>query len=192
MGQFQALFSGEVLEGANAAVVRQNLGRELSIDERKLDQLFSGRTVVLRSRLSQSEAESLQKKLSEIGAIVRIKDMMPEEKPAYVPQDKHSGPVEHTLHDLTAAHITCPRCGHMQLDAEFCARCGIDIAASLKKQRKDDLMIEKKIRELRTNNRDDSQSASKAGDHPWSDTERLTSEKREPQSTPKRKGWFRR
>jgi hypothetical protein len=53
-------------------------------------------------------------------------------------------------------------------------------------------MIEKKIRELRTNNRDDSQPASKAGDHPWTDTERLTSEKSEPQPSPKRKGWFRR
>ena len=149
MGQFQVLFSGEVVEGANEAVVRQNLARELAIDERKLNQMFSGRTVVLRSRLDRDQAEAMQAKLADLGALIRIKDTEPVEKATFVAQDKPMGPVEHTLKDLTAAHVTCPRCGHMQLDSEFCARCGVDIAEAQKQQRKEDLMIEKKIRDLR-------------------------------------------
>ena len=37
----------------------------------------------------------------------------------------------------------------MQLESSHCARCGVDIAASIKAKRKEDLLIEKKIRELK-------------------------------------------
>ena len=53
------------------------------------------------------------------------------------------------MKDITAAHQECPRCGHMQLDASHCARCGVDLAAAVKEKRKEDQIIEKKIRELR-------------------------------------------
>ena len=53
------------------------------------------------------------------------------------------------MRDITAAHLECPRCGHMQLDSTNCARCGVDLEAALRAKRKEDLMIEKKIRELR-------------------------------------------
>jgi len=151
MGQFQVLFSGEIVEGATVAVVRRNLARALTVDDRKLEQLFSGRTVVLRSQLDQHEAEALQARMSDLGAVMRIKDTTPQEKASlfFDSDDKDNEVADYTLHDLTAAHITCPRCGHLQLDAEFCARCGIDIRATLKQQRKQDLLIEKKIRELR-------------------------------------------
>ena len=125
------------------------------MDERKLEQLFSGRTVVLQSQLRQEEAEALQARMADLGALMRIKDATPVEKSSPFfdsakNSDKTRGDGEdYTLQDLTAAHITCPRCGHMQLDAEFCTRCGIDIRATLKQQRKEDLIIEKKIRELR-------------------------------------------
>ena len=60
MNHYQVLFSGEVAEGAQEATVRNNLSRELGIDERKIGQLFSGRTVVIRSQLSQEDALALQ------------------------------------------------------------------------------------------------------------------------------------
>ena len=150
MNNYQVLFSGEIAEGAKEDVVRANLARALSIDDRKLTQLFSGRTVVLKSRLNQSQAEALQAHLSDLGAISRIKDLAPAEaKPSFKIDKREPG---HTLKDLTAAHVACPRCGHMQLDAEFCARCGADITALQAQQRKEDLIIEKKIRELRRKN----------------------------------------
>ena len=37
----------------------------------------------------------------------------------------------------------------MQLDASHCARCGVDLEAAFRQKRKEDLMIEKKIRALR-------------------------------------------
>ena len=144
MSRYQVLFSGDVAEGATEAAVRQNLVRRLGLDERKVAQLFSGRTVVIRSDLTREAAAELQAELAGLGAIARIKDISPDEK-AKFKIDKH---VDQTLKDITAAHHECPRCGHLQLESEFCARCGIDIATAAKQKRKEDLLIEKKIKGL--------------------------------------------
>ena len=145
MNRFQVLFSGDVVEGANEATVRQNLMRRLILDERKIAQLFSGRTVVIRSDLTREAAAALQAELAELGAMARIKDPTPDEKAKF----KIDARVDQTLKDITAAHLECPRCGHLQLEAEFCARCGVDIATVRKNQRKEDVLIEKKIRGLK-------------------------------------------
>ena len=150
MNHYQVLFSGEVAEGAQEATVRNNLSRELGIDERKIGQLFSGRTVVIRSQLSQDAALAMQARFADLGALARIKDLTPKaDKKLDYRVDRADRGGEHTLRDITAAHVECPRCGHLQLEASHCARCGIDIGAAIKAQRKEDLIIEKKIRELR-------------------------------------------
>ena len=148
MANFQVLFSGEVAERANAMAVQQNLARELGLDERKSKQLFTGRTVVIRSQLDESEARAWQAKLAELGAVCRIKDLTPKDTSASFKVDKKQ--TDHTLRDLTAAHVECPRCSHMQLDASFCARCGVDMEEAFKQKRKEDLLIQKKIRELKS------------------------------------------
>lgn len=151
MSNYQVLFSGEIVEGAQERTVRENVGRELGIDQRKATQLFSGRTVVIRSNLTQDEALTLQGRFADLGALCRIKDLTPklEEKKLDYRVDRAERSADHTLRDITAAHVECPRCGHLQLEASHCARCGIDIAAAIKAQRKEDLIIEKKIRELK-------------------------------------------
>lgn len=146
MGHFQVLFSGQVVEGASEATVRRNLARRLGLDERKVAQLFSGRTVVIRSDLTRDEADKLQAELAGLGAVARIKDVAPVDKAKFKIDRK---PGDKTLNDITAAHVECPRCGHMQLESEFCARCGVDMATALKLKRKEDLLIEKRIRGLK-------------------------------------------
>jgi ribosomal protein L37E len=152
MANYQVLFSGEVSQQADEDAVRDNLARELGIDARKARQLFSGRTVVIKSLLNHEEALALQQLLGECGAISRVKDLTP--KNANVADfrvDRRSSQTaaQQTLRDITAAHGECPRCGHMQLEASHCARCGVDIVAARRQQHKEDLIIEKKIRELR-------------------------------------------
>ena len=146
MNRFQVLFSGEVAEGTSEATVRQNLMRRLGLDERKVAQLFSGRTVVIRSDLTRESADELQAELAGLGAIARIKDTTPDDKAKF----KIDRQPDQTLKDITAAHVECPRCGHLQLESEFCARCGVDIAMATKQKRKEDMLIEKRIRDLKT------------------------------------------
>ena len=154
MNHYQVLFSGEIADGASEDGVRENLARELQIDQRKAVQLFSGRTVVIRAQLSQVDALALQTKFSDLGAVCRIKDLTPkiEEQKLDYRVDRQERGAEQTLRDITAAHVECPRCGHLQLEASHCARCGVDIAAAINAQRKEDLIIEKKIRDLKVGN----------------------------------------
>ncbi len=146
MGQFQVLFSGQVVDGASEATVRHNVAHRLGLDERKVDQLFSGRTVVIRSELSREAAAALQAELADLGALARIKDLAPDDKAKFKIDRKG---IDNTLQDITAAHVECARCGHLQLESEFCARCGVDMASAEKLKRKEDLLIEKKIRGLK-------------------------------------------
>jgi len=151
MNHYQVLFSGELANGADEQTVRENVSLALDIDSRKADQLFSGRTVVIRSQLSQDDALTLQARMAGLGALCRIKDLTPkiEENKLDYRIDRQDRAADHTLRDITAAHLECPRCGHMQLESSYCARCGIDIAAMIKAKHKEDLIIEKKIRELK-------------------------------------------
>lgn len=149
MAHYQVLFSGDIAEHAQQDAVRAGLARELGIDERKARQLFSGRTVVLRSQLSQQEAQQLQSRLADLGAICRIKDLTPRQDDKAIYFRPENGPNDQTLRDITAAHIECPRCGHFQLEASHCTHCGVDIGAAMRQKHKEDLIIQKKIRELR-------------------------------------------
>lgn len=151
MGDYQVLFSGETTPQANADAVQENLARDLGIDARKAKQLFSGRTVVIQSQLQHEAALALQDRLFELGAVCRVKNLSP--KNANVADfrlgNKPSSSIEQTLRDITAAHRECSRCGHLQLEALHCARCGVDMAKATRQRQKEDLIIEKKIRELR-------------------------------------------
>ncbi len=152
MGHFQVLFSGELAPGADTALVQRRVSERLGIEGRKISQLFSGRTVVLKSGLDEGAAFALQRELQAAGAITRVKDRTPVERPAYAGdriQSESPQRRDATLKDITAAHFECPRCGFLQLEAEHCARCGVSIAQALRERRKEDLLIEKRIRELR-------------------------------------------
>ncbi len=151
MANYQVLFNGEVAQSASIEAVRDNLARELGLDERKAKQLFSGRTVVIRSQLDHEQAHAWADKLATLGAICRVKDLTPAPERATFQVDKKADrdSSEQTLRDITAAHLECPRCGHMQLDSSNCARCGVDLEAAFRQKSKEDLLIEKKIRELR-------------------------------------------
>jgi len=149
MAHYQVLFSGDIAEHAQQDAVQAGLARELGIDERKARQLFSGRTVVLKSQLSHDEAQQLQTRLADLGAICRIKDLSPRQDEQAIYFRPENGPNDQTLRDITAAHIECPRCGHFQLEASHCTHCGVDIGAAMRQKHKEDLIIQKKIRELR-------------------------------------------
>lgn len=149
MGNYQVLFNGEVLEHASVDAVRANLARELGLDERKAKQLFSGRTVVIRSQLKEDEAHAWQTRLAELGAICRIKNLRASNEQIGNKDIQMRDRAERTLRDITAAHTECPRCGHTQLDASHCARCGVDMDAAFRQRRKEDVLIERKLQELK-------------------------------------------
>ncbi len=183
MANFHVLFSGEIAPGASRDQVMLGMQRTLGIDQRKASQLFSGRTVVLESQLGAAEAQSLVAILTAIGAVCWFKDYTPVASGNPARFKLNGGGIDRTLRNLTAAHLECPCCGHMQLIAEFCQRCGTDIEAAQKRMRKEDAIIEKKLKALRT---------SKGGDAAMISTEEKAEEKAAKTGrTNKMVAWFR-
>ena len=146
MSNYQVLFNGVTVEDRDVEGVERAVAGELGIPHSKAKRLFNGRTVVLASQLSRDEALDLQARLERVGAVARIKDLSPRDE---VPLDYERNKSDGTLRDLTAAHVDCPRCGHMQLESTHCAKCGVDIEALFRKRRKEDLLMEKKLRDHR-------------------------------------------
>ena len=145
MANFQVLFSGGLIQGFEESAVKKAIAAELNIDERKCAHLFCGKTVVVRSQLNHAAALALVDRLEILGAIARVKDLTPKSS---LPPDFERDRLDHTVRDLTAAHAECPRCSHMQLAVTHCGRCGVDMESAFKRLRKEDLLIEKKLRDL--------------------------------------------
>ncbi|MEM7220957.1 MAG: hypothetical protein AAF515_21535 [Pseudomonadota bacterium] len=144
MSDYQVLFSGQLVDGFDRERVQASLADALGVPENKARYLFSGKTVVLQSKLSEAEANRLQERLHDLGALARVKNLAPK---AAQPADFESDRADKTLRDLTAAHVECPRCSHVQLEAVYCARCGVEIEVYMRQQRKARLLAEKRERD---------------------------------------------
>lgn len=69
---YRLVFRGEVLEGQHPAVVRRKLGQLLSLDDAKLDRLFSGQAVVVKEAADKDYAARLQAAFHKAGARLRV------------------------------------------------------------------------------------------------------------------------
>lgn len=69
---YKLVFRGEVLEGQHPAVVRRRLGELLSIDDARLERLFSGQPVVIKSEIDQAGAARFQAMFRKAGARLRV------------------------------------------------------------------------------------------------------------------------
>ncbi len=79
---FEVIFQGKVVPGAELSEVRQNLGRMFKADEAKLNALFSGKTVVIKSGLDQATAQKYLAALTKAGAQAEIRSLEKKPEPA--------------------------------------------------------------------------------------------------------------
>lgn len=82
--QYDVVFRGDIAPGETLTVVRQRLGDLFRLDETRLNQLFSGRPVVLRRGLDQAGAERFRQVLEEAGALVQLRPGNDGEQPVAV------------------------------------------------------------------------------------------------------------
>ncbi len=70
--QYRLVFSGEVLEGQHAAVVKKRLAAILKLDDGKMDVLFSGKAVVVKNATDEKNAARYQEAFQKAGARLRV------------------------------------------------------------------------------------------------------------------------
>ena len=72
---FEVAFSGQISDGANADEVRAKVAKLFNADEAKLEQLFSGKRIVIKKNIDQATANKYRTALGRAGAECEIAPM---------------------------------------------------------------------------------------------------------------------
>ncbi len=70
--RYRLVFRGELLEGQHKAVVKKRLAEALKLDENRAQQLFSGKTVIVKRDADTRTAAAYQKLFKTAGARLRV------------------------------------------------------------------------------------------------------------------------
>jgi len=79
MSLYEIVFSGESLPGAPLDQVRNNLARLFQADAQRIELLFSGRRLVLKSNLDAAAAEKYRATMERAGAVAAVVELAVEE-----------------------------------------------------------------------------------------------------------------
>lgn len=75
MALYEIAFSGECLPGAQLDVVKASIGQMFRADAQRVELLFSGRRLILKSHLDAAAAERFRHALAQAGAVAEIVPM---------------------------------------------------------------------------------------------------------------------
>lgn len=84
---YSVIFRGDIVIGKNLPEVKQKLKKIFKVDDARIDKLFTGKPVSLKTNLSVSEAEKYQAVLQQAGIVVSIESAA-EKKDKPIPHDK--------------------------------------------------------------------------------------------------------
>jgi hypothetical protein len=152
-GHFEIVFQGEIYASVDPVKARADMARLFKQPAEKVHRLFDGRQWVLKDGLDRSTAERYQVELAKIGVISELRDKSPQIRTAR-PDDPHAKSQNFTIESVAITRMVCPECKYEQLDADYCARCGVNIQVAKAKARlkaKEDEVIQQRIRALRGN-----------------------------------------
>ena len=115
-------FDGSIVDGADIDAVKQQLSQLLRVERDALDRLFSGRPVTLKRGLDRQQAIVYQQALQRAGARVRAVPLAAAPVPGGArPAGRSQGRCE----------APCPRCAYIQVLAQRCTRCRMDLRRRL-------------------------------------------------------------
>lgn len=123
------IFDGVIDQRLQVEEVKKNLKDLLKLNDRRLEELFSGNPVLLMQNVNYLPALKIQTSFELAGAICRIE---PVEQP---PSQRVITAEPQQEHVVQASYETmrCPKCGQEQKKSRKCRYCGIYIETYLKK-----------------------------------------------------------
>ena len=146
---YSVTFEGDVGEGRDPEAVKKELSSLGILSPADIEQILSGKSVVLQSGLTHDQALRYQAALEAAGATSRV---IPSSEETSSATDARMGaaieaPGQSTLgavssDDLTLApapkeleiRMTCPKCGLDQVEANECAACGVIVSKFTQRQ----------------------------------------------------------
>jgi hypothetical protein len=122
-------FCGETVIGHQVEDVKDKLRVLLKADRQTIEQLFSGKHIVIKKDIDYQTALNIQAGFEQAGAICRIKASNKSTSPEQALKDKIFLPTNLEM-------MICPKCGCKQKLAPICVKCGIVVQRFVKKRRK--------------------------------------------------------
>lgn len=127
MEYFEIAFAGQIVLGAELEQAKQGVQRLFNANEQLMEQLFSGRRVVIKQKVDQATALKYQKAFAAAGAILEVQKIEsdsaePAATPAATPAPSASSGAEIVPRDAYMAAFT-----HVQAPDFTIAPVGTDI-----------------------------------------------------------------
>ncbi len=85
---FEVAFEGKIVDEADLQQVKAKVGAMFKADAAKLEQLFSGKRVVIKKNINQATANKYKAALSNAGAVCEIKSLSGDTSVAAASQEK--------------------------------------------------------------------------------------------------------
>jgi hypothetical protein len=108
--RYKIIYKGKTAQGRQVEEVKRNLASLLKLGNEKIEQLFSGKAVIIAKNVGYDSAMKYKTAFETAGAICSVEkvDDAPKLDPSNI--------------------IACPKCGFEQQENEECGKCGIIIS----------------------------------------------------------------
>ncbi|MDY0092328.1 MAG: hypothetical protein RBT80_06485 [Candidatus Vecturithrix sp.] len=125
------IFDGTVAEGHEVEEVKKNLKTLLKLNDKRLEELFSGHPMVIMQDVNYLPALKIQTSFELAGATCRIEPV----KQAFSQHVIKTEPQQFQVVQASYEVMKCPQCGQKQKKSRKCRYCGVYIETYMKKNR---------------------------------------------------------
>jgi len=136
--QVKIIFNGEIREGFSQETVKHNLSKLLKIDADRVNQLFGGHPVTLKTVDDRKAAQKYLMALHQAGAVCQVESPSAAsgsgaDKPLSTKPEKPARPSPSAANEPPRSDagemVRCPACGYRQKPSEKCIMCGVAFSA---------------------------------------------------------------
>lgn len=105
---FEVVFRGDVEPGKSVMDVKEGLAKLFKADPARIEQMFSGKPVVIKGNLDEETALHYQSSLQKVGAVVEIRSNQPVDSVAQNSNIQGEDPQDDSLEDKSASQGDTP------------------------------------------------------------------------------------
>ena len=122
--RYTIIYKGKTAQGRQVDEVKRNLTSLLKLGNEKIEQLFSGKPVIIAKNVGYESAMKYKTAFETAGAICRVEKIRTKQSPTPPPQTDDNNVSKFD----PSNKFFCPRCGFEQEQNEECGKCGIIIS----------------------------------------------------------------
>ena len=105
---FEVVFRGDVEPGRSVMDVKEGLAKLFKADPARIEQMFSGKPVVIKGNLDEETALHYQSSLQKVGAVVEIRSNQPAGSAAQNSNIQGEDPQDDSLEDKNSSQSDTP------------------------------------------------------------------------------------